>query len=107
MVKPSIDAIQEFKVQTNSYSAEFGHGTGAVINLTTKSGTNEPHGSVFEFLRNEALDARNFFDAPDSRKPPFVPKCSQFRLKSKQRRIRKLKRPKEFSGGAERIRTAA
>lgn len=76
MVKPSIDAIQEFKVQSNSYSAEFGHGTGAVVNLTTKSGSNNFHGTVYEFLRNEALDAKNFFDRPDQPKPPF--KRNQF-----------------------------
>lgn len=58
---PIIDAIQEFKVETNSPSAEFGRFNGGVINLTTKSGTNDFHGSVFEFLRNEVLNARNLF----------------------------------------------
>src|SRR5262245_57018782 len=54
---PVIDAVQEFKVETNSPPAEFGRFNGGVVNLTTKSGTNELHGSVFEFLRNEALNA--------------------------------------------------
>jgi opacity protein-like surface antigen len=57
---PSIEAIQEFRIQQNSFSAEFGR-TPAAINLTLKSGTNELHGAVFEFLRNDALDARSFF----------------------------------------------
>ncbi|HEX4749447.1 MAG TPA: TonB-dependent receptor [Bryobacteraceae bacterium] len=61
MVAPSIDAIQEFKVETNSYSAEYGRGTGATVNVTIKSGTNAIHGALFEFLRNYALDAKNFF----------------------------------------------
>ena len=59
-VAPSIDALQEFKVQNNNFSAEFGRYGGAVINATIKSGTNDLHGSVFEFLRNNVLDANNF-----------------------------------------------
>ncbi len=57
-----IEAIREFEVITNSFDATFGRSSGAVINMVTKSGTNEIHGSVFEFHRNSALDARNFFD---------------------------------------------
>jgi len=71
MVEPSIDAIQEFKLQTNGYSAEFGRGMGAVVNLTIKSGTNNLHGTAFEFVRNEKFDARNFFIPAGSAKPPF------------------------------------
>lgn len=58
---PSVDAVQEFKVQTNNYSAEYGRSGSGIINLIFKSGTNDLHGSVFEFLRNAALDANNFF----------------------------------------------
>ncbi len=58
---PSVDAVQEFKVQTNNFSAEFGQAAGVVMNATIRSGTNELHGSVFEFLRNDKLDAANFF----------------------------------------------
>jgi carboxypeptidase family protein len=61
LVQPSIEALQEFKIQTNAYSAEFGRSSGAVINATIKSGTNTVRGSVYEFLRNDALDAPNFF----------------------------------------------
>ncbi|MDQ6787796.1 MAG: TonB-dependent receptor [Acidobacteriota bacterium] len=73
--RPSIDMIQEFKVQTSSYSAEFGRGAGAQVNIITKSGTNQYHGNAFEFLRNSAFDAKNFFDLPTT-SPSF--KRNQF-----------------------------
>ncbi len=60
-VVPSVDAVQEFRVQTSNYSAEFGLSGGGIINLIYKSGTNELHGSLYEFLRNSVLDANNFF----------------------------------------------
>jgi len=61
---PSIDAIQEFKVQSSDYSAEFGHAGGAQINVILKSGTNQFHGTLFEFFRNRQMDAKNYFDLP-------------------------------------------
>ncbi len=61
LVQPSIEALQEFKIQTNAYSAEYGRSSGAVVNATIKSGTNMLRGSVYEFLRNDSLDANNFF----------------------------------------------
>lgn len=59
---PNLDSIQEFRIITNSYDAEYGNYSGGQINVTTKSGTSEFHGSAFEFLRNTALDAKGFFD---------------------------------------------
>ena len=66
----SLDTIAEFRVQTSNYQAEYGRSSGSNINIVTKSGTNEIHGTLFEFFRNSALDARNFF-APPKIKPPF------------------------------------
>ena len=61
-ITPSLDAIQEFKIQRNFFQAEFGNSP-AIINVASRGGTNEFHGSVFEFLRNDAMDARNFFSS--------------------------------------------
>jgi hypothetical protein len=68
---PVVDAIQEFKIESNSPPAEFGRFNGGVINLTTRSGANSWHGTGFEFLRNEALNARNFFQSMDATKPEY------------------------------------
>jgi len=76
VIQPSVEALEEFKVQTNAYSAEFGRGNGAIINATIKSGTNQLHGSVYEFLRNEKFDAKNFFDPADQPIAPY--KQNQF-----------------------------
>src|SRR5882762_9524341 len=66
-----VDAIQEFSVLTSNYSAEYGKTSGGVVNAITRSGTNQWHGSGYEFVRNSALDTRNFFDDPGT-KPPFT-----------------------------------
>lgn len=69
---PSVDATQEFKVQSNSMSAEWGRFGGGVINVSTRGGSNELHGTLFHFLRNSALDANEFFNNRAGRsKPPF------------------------------------
>ncbi len=62
-MNPAVDAVEEFKVQTNTMSAEFGFTAGGVVNLVTKSGTNMIHGTLYEFLRNDKVDARNAFAA--------------------------------------------
>ncbi len=69
-VKPPVDAIREFEVLTSAYDASFGRSAGAQVNIVLKSGTNGIHGTAYEFLRNQVLDARNFFapaDQPDPR----------------------------------------
>jgi hypothetical protein len=69
---PSVDALDEFKMQTSTYSAEFGRSLGGVVNLQIKSGSNAPHGSGFEFLRNDRFDQNNYFNAlAGHAKPPF------------------------------------
>ena len=62
VVFPSVDVLDEFKLQTSTYAAEFGKSLGGVVNLQIRSGSNQFHGSAFEFLRNDALDANNFFN---------------------------------------------
>jgi outer membrane receptor protein involved in Fe transport len=76
VLRTNVDAIQEFKIQTNSYSAEFGRSGGAVVNAITKSGSNAFHGGLFEFFRNSALDARDYFEDPTTPKASF--KQNQF-----------------------------
>ncbi|MEP7367178.1 MAG: carboxypeptidase regulatory-like domain-containing protein, partial [Acidobacteriota bacterium] len=67
-INPPVDAVQEFRVQSGTMSAEYGFTAGGVVNLVTKSGSNQMHGTVYHFLRNDALDARNTFAVT---KPPF------------------------------------
>ncbi len=72
IIQPVIDAIQEFKVQTSTFSAEFGQAAGGVVNVSLKSGANDLHGSAFEFLRNSRLDARPYFQPPGGGRPLFI-----------------------------------
>lgn len=74
--QPSISTVGEFKVDNSTYSAEYGRNSGAIVNIATRSGTNNYHGEVFEFLRNNALDARNFFNTKAVPQSPF--KRNQF-----------------------------
>src|SRR5215813_10464973 len=60
VVRPSVEAIREFKVPTNPYNAEFGRSPGAAVSVTTKGGTNQFHGSLYEYLRNRIFDANSF-----------------------------------------------
>ncbi len=69
--RASIEAIQEFKVHAGTYSAEYGHNAGAQVEILTRPGTNQLHGALFEFLRNDNFDARNYF-----RPQPAEQRCS-------------------------------
>jgi hypothetical protein len=74
--QPSINTIQEFKAENSTFSAEYGECSGAVVNIATRSGANKLHGELFEFFRNDALDARNFFELTANEPAPF--KRNQF-----------------------------
>ena len=71
-VRPSVDAIREFEMLTSTYDASFGRNPGAQVNVILNSGTNDFHGSIFEFHRNAALDARNFFAPSSEPKPKYI-----------------------------------
>ncbi|MGB7925877.1 MAG: carboxypeptidase regulatory-like domain-containing protein [Pyrinomonadaceae bacterium] len=70
-VRPPVDAIREFEIQTSTYDAAFGRNSGAQVNVVLKSGSNELHGSLYEFFRNGALDARNYFAPGDQPAPQY------------------------------------
>jgi hypothetical protein len=71
MFQPPIGSIQEFKIDTSAFSAEYGHVSGAIVSIVTRSGTSRLHGDGYEFLRNDALDARNFFEFTSDHPQPF------------------------------------
>ncbi|MBC7928139.1 MAG: TonB-dependent receptor [Bryobacteraceae bacterium] len=72
VVQPAPDAVQEFRLETNNFSAEYGRAGGAIINATIRSGTNEFHGSAWEFLRNTSLNATGFFKPVNNQKPVLI-----------------------------------
>ena len=70
VINPSLDAVQEFALIQNTYDAEYGRSAGAQVNMVVKSGTNDVHGTAYEFFRDSALDARNVLQPADSPTPP-------------------------------------
>jgi len=80
VMNPNPDAVAEFRILTNNYTAEYGRSAGGVVTVVTKSGTNDWHGSVYDYLRNDALDANNFFNKsnPENPQPRPVLKRNQF-----------------------------
>jgi hypothetical protein len=71
LYQPAISTVEEFKIDNSTFSAEYGQSSGAVVNVATRSGTSEFHAELFEFARNDALDARNYFTFTSSQPPPF------------------------------------
>jgi hypothetical protein len=69
--QPSLSTVQEFRVDNSTFSAEYGQNSGAIVNIATRSGSNAFHGEVFEFFRNDRLDARNFFEFTTKRPAPY------------------------------------
>ncbi len=70
-LRPSVESVREFKIQTNMFAADQGRNSGVTVNVITKSGSNQFHGSTYEFLRNNKADARAFFDNPNDEEPAF------------------------------------
>jgi Carboxypeptidase regulatory-like domain/TonB dependent receptor len=70
--QPSINTVAEFKVDNSTYGAEYGRNSGAIVNIATRSGTNDFHGELFDFIRNNAMDARNFFNPTSVPQSPFI-----------------------------------
>lgn len=75
-VFPAPDALQEFSIQTSNFTAQYGRSSGGVVNAVTRAGSNKFHGGLFEFLRNDVLNAHNYFDTPTTKKPSY--KLNQF-----------------------------
>ncbi|WP_031499271.1 TonB-dependent receptor [Bryobacter aggregatus] len=71
-LRPSVEAVREFKIQTSLFSADQGRNPGATVNVVTKSGSNELHGAAYDFLRNDNLDAKNYFASPTASKPQLA-----------------------------------
>jgi outer membrane receptor protein involved in Fe transport len=71
-LRPSVEAVREFKIQTNLFSADQGRNPGATVNVVTKSGSNDLHGAAYDFIRNDNLDAKNYFTAPGAKKPQLA-----------------------------------
>jgi hypothetical protein len=69
VLRPSVESVREFKIQTNMFQADQGRNSGATVNIITKSGTNNWHGSLYEFLRNDIWDAKNYFTRPGGKTP--------------------------------------
>jgi hypothetical protein len=87
-VRPPVDGIQEFEISTSTYDASFGRNAGAQVNVISKSGTNALHGTLYEFHRNAALDARNFFAPADQPDPKYIRNQFGFSLGGPLRRDR-------------------
>jgi hypothetical protein len=110
VVQPSVEALQEFRIQTNASSAEFGRGAGAIVNAAVRSGSNVVRGSVYEFLRNDALDANNFFsNAFGSPKPirqrNTTKDCGNARDRHKRDPYRVRRRRQDYSARRSSIRS--